>query len=112
VAADTDGRSAADNGRIGAEVVVDAEPRMTHTAACDKVEAEVGAEDDEQDAPIEAEVLSSDEGADVGADAWDDAWVAERDVEVAEAAVRMCGAEQEGEGDSRGQVAVAEVRWS
>jgi hypothetical protein len=102
-------------------VVVDAEgagARMTHTA-CDKVEVEVGAEDDERDAPIGAEVRSSDEGADVGADERDDAWVAERGVEVAEVVVvvvvvvvRMCDAEPEGVEDSRGQVGVAEGRWS
>ncbi len=49
VAADTDGGSPADNGRIGAEV-------MISYTACDKVEAEVDAEDDERDAPIMAEV--------------------------------------------------------
>lgn len=113
-AAHTDGSSAAGNGRIDAEVVVgveDAEAKMMHTA-CDKAEAEVGAEDDERDVPIGAEALSSDEGVDVGADEWDDAWAAERDVGVAEAVARMCDAEPEGVEDSRGQVAVAEGRWS
>lgn len=71
VAVDTDGSSAADNGRIGAEVVVDvedAEEARTTDTACDTGEAEVGAKDDERDAPIGAEVPDSDEGADVGAD--------------------------------------------
>jgi hypothetical protein len=115
VAVDIDEDSAADSGRIDAGVVAgvgDAEARMTHTA-CDMEGAEVGAEHDERDAPIGAEVPSSDEGADVAADEWDDALVAGRDVEVAEEVDRMCDAELEGVADSRGQQVVAvERRWS
>jgi hypothetical protein len=114
VAVDIDGSSAADSGRIDAGVaagVEDAEARMMHTA-CDTEGAEVGAGHDERDAPIGAEVPSSDEGADVAADEWDDALVAGRDVEVAEEVDRMCDAALEGVADSRGQQGVAvEGRW-
>ena len=114
-AADTDGGSAADNVRIGVEVVVGAEgaeARTTRTA-CDKVEVEVGAEDDDWDwDALIGEVLSSDEGVDVEADEWDDAWVAEGDVEVAEVVDRMCDAEPEVVVDSPGQVGEGEGRWS
>jgi hypothetical protein len=114
VAVDTDGHSAADSAHIDAEVaahVEGAEARMTHTAACDKVEVEVGVEDDEQDAPTGA-VLNSDEEVDVGVDEWDDALVAERDVEVVVEADRMYDAEPEGAADNRGRVGAAEGRWS
>ena len=114
VAVGTDGHSAADSARIDAEVaarVEGAEARMKHTAACDKVEVEVGVEDDEQDAPTGA-VLSSDEEVDVGADEWDDALVAEHDVEVVVEADHMYDAEPEEAADNRGRVAGEEEHWS
>ncbi len=109
---DTDGRSAADNDRIGAEVVVGVEDveeaMMTHTVY-DKVEAEAGAKDDERDVPIEAEAPSSD----VAVDEWDDAWVVGRDAVEPEVVDHTCDVEPEGVRDSQGQAAAAAGgRWS
>jgi hypothetical protein len=109
---DIDEGSAVDSDRTDAEVEEGAEAKTTHTG-CDTEEAEEGERGDGRDAPIGAEVPSSDEGADVVADEWDDVLVAGHDVEEAEEADRTYDAEPEGEADSLGQqVAAAEGRWS